>query len=46
LHHPPRPGDPPHLQADIPKEQWRVLSSQPQPWRIQIDPARLLLLED
>jgi molybdate transport system permease protein len=46
LHHEPQPGDPPHLQADIPKEQWRVLSDQPQPWKIQIDPARLLLLED
>jgi molybdate transport system permease protein len=46
LHHEPQPGDPPHLQADIPKEQWRALSIQPQPWKIQIDPARLLLLED
>jgi molybdate transport system permease protein len=46
LHHEPQPGDPPHLQADIPKEQWRALSIQPQPWKIQIDPERLLLLED
>jgi molybdate transport system permease protein len=46
LHRPPAPGDAPHLQADIPKEQWRALRSQPQPWQIQIDPGRLLLLED
>ncbi len=46
LHREPQPGDLPHLQADLPKEQWRALSSHPQPWLIQIDPARLLLLED
>ena len=46
LHCAPEPGDGPHLQADIPKEQWRALSSEAQPWRIQIVPARLLLLED
>jgi ABC-type sulfate/molybdate transport systems ATPase subunit len=46
LHHAPRPGDSHHLQADLPKEAWRALSAKPQPWRIQLDPARLLLLED
>ena len=46
LHRPPQPGDLPHLQADLPKEQWRALCNQPQPWQIQIDPTRLLLLED
>ena len=46
LHYPPQPGEPHHIQADIPKEQWHALSAQPQPWRIQMDPARLLLLED
>lgn len=46
LHTEPKPGDAPHLQADLPKEQWRILSGQPQPWSIQLDPARLLLLED
>jgi len=46
LHRPPRPGEPPHLQADLAKEQWRILNRQKQPWQIQIDPARLLLLED
>jgi molybdate transport system permease protein len=46
LHAAPQPGDMPHLQADVPKEAWRKLSSQPQPWRAQFEPSRLLLLED
>jgi molybdate ABC transporter permease protein len=46
LHRAPLPGDAPHLQADLPKEAWRALSGKPQPWKIQLDPARLLLLED
>ncbi len=46
LHRAPEPGDGPHLQADISKEKWRALNSEPQPWRIQIVPERLLLLED
>ncbi len=46
LHAAPAPGDLHHIQADIPKDQWRALSAQPQPWRIQIDPTRVLLLED
>jgi molybdate transport system permease protein len=45
LHAAPQEGDLPHLQADIPKEAWRALSAQPQPWRITLDPTRLLLLE-
>jgi molybdate transport system permease protein len=45
LHHPPAKGDPPHLQADIPKDLWRELSIQPQPWRLCLDSTRLLLLE-
>jgi molybdate ABC transporter permease protein len=45
LHHPPGAGESPHLQADVPKELWRSLSTQPQPWRIQIVPERVLLLE-
>jgi ABC-type sulfate/molybdate transport systems ATPase subunit len=45
LHAAPQPGDPPHLQADVAKDVWRILSAQPQPWRIALDPARLLLLE-
>lgn len=45
LHAAPRAGEAPHLQADVPKDLWRTLSTQPQPWRITLDPARLLLLE-
>jgi molybdate transport system permease protein len=46
LHAPPESGDKPHLQADVPKDLWRLLSAQPQPWSIQLEPERLLLLED
>jgi molybdate ABC transporter permease protein len=42
----PQPGDSPHLQADVPKDLWRILRDRPQPWAICLDPARLLLLED
>ncbi len=45
LHAAPRAGEPPHLQADVPKELWLALSAQPQPWRITLDAKRLLLLE-
>jgi molybdate transport system permease protein len=45
LHEAPRPGESPHLQADVPKDIWRTLIVEPQPWRIRLDPARLLLLE-
>jgi molybdate transport system permease protein len=45
LHAAPREGELPHLQADVPKDLWRALSTQPQPWRIQLAPERLLLLE-
>jgi molybdate transport system permease protein len=40
----PRTGEPTHLQADVPKDVWRALSVEPQPWRVKLDPARLLLL--
>jgi ABC-type sulfate/molybdate transport systems ATPase subunit len=46
LHKAPEPGEPPHLQADVPKELWRKLSTMPQPWLVTLDPARLLLLKD
>jgi molybdate transport system permease protein len=46
LHSAPQRGDAPHLQADLPKDIWRSLSNQPQPWMLTFDPARLLLLED
>ena len=45
LHASPQAGEPAHVQADVPKDVWRVLSAQPQPWRVTFDPARLLLLE-
>ena len=42
----PAEGQPHHLQADIPKEAWRTLRQQPQPWRVTLEPERLLLLRD
>lgn len=45
LHTEPVPGQAPHLQADVAKDVWRALSAQPQPWRITLDPGRMLLLE-
>jgi molybdate transport system permease protein len=45
LHASPLPGEPAHLQADVPKDLWRVLQAQQQPWRVMLDPARLLLLK-
>ena len=45
LHTLPRPGELAHLQADVPKELWRALSTQPQPWEVKLDPAKLLMLE-
>jgi molybdate transport system permease protein len=44
LHTAPEAGEPPHLQADVPKDLWRTLSVESQPWRVRLDPARLLLL--
>jgi ABC-type sulfate/molybdate transport systems ATPase subunit len=46
LHNSPQAGDPPHMQADVPKDIWRKLSTQPQPWLVKLDAQRLLLLED
>ena len=45
LHAAPAPGELPHLQADVPRDLWRTLSLEPQPWRIEFDPERLLLLQ-
>lgn len=44
LHRHPEPGEPAHLQADVPKDVWRTLSANAQPWHLLLDPARLLLL--
>jgi molybdate transport system permease protein len=46
LHEKPASGVPPHLQADVAKDVWRTLSALPQPWRITLNPSRVLLLED
>jgi molybdate transport system permease protein len=45
LHGAPTAGEPPHFQADVPKDLWLALIAHPQPWRVRLDPARLLLLE-
>ena len=44
LHSPAGPADTAQLQADVPKELWRLLSSKPQPWNIFLAPERLLML--
>jgi molybdate ABC transporter permease protein len=46
LHTYPKPGEPAQLQADVPKDLWRTLSSKPQPWNIMLEPGRLLLLHE
>ena len=45
LHNAPGDSEIPHLQADVPKELWRALQAQPQPWQLNLDSKRLLLLE-
>ncbi len=45
LHSEPLSVRTPHLQADVTKDVWRMLSAQPQPWSVTLDPSRLLLLE-
>ena len=44
LHAPAAPGESAQLQADVPKDLWRALSSRPQPWNIQFARERLLTL--
>jgi len=44
LHCAPLAGEKAHLQADMPKEVWRSLQEQSQPWQLELEPARLLLL--
>ena len=46
LHRPPAPGEPAHLQADLPRQQWLALQDRPQPWTLELDPCRILLLEN
>lgn len=35
-----------HVQAEVFKEKWEYLKQKPFPWYVQLDPLRLLLLED
>ncbi|MBW8869825.1 MAG: hypothetical protein JF563_03485 [Acidobacteriales bacterium] len=46
LHSPAGPGQAAQLQADVPKDVWRTLSSKGQPWNVKLEPARLLILQD
>lgn len=34
-----------HLQAEVFKEKWDILKQKPQPWLVQLNPLRLILLE-
>lgn len=45
LNAPPQDEQDYHLQAELFKDRWAELESQPFPWLIWLDPARLLLLE-
>ena len=45
LHHPPRHERDYHLQAEVFKEKWSLLKDQSFPWKVQLDPLRLILLE-
>lgn len=44
LHSPAGSADTAQLQADVPKELWRMLSSKPQPWSILLAAEGLLML--
>ena len=44
LAEPPAPGDPPQLEAEVPRDAWTALRAQPQPWYVRLNPERLLLL--
>jgi molybdate ABC transporter permease protein len=46
LHSPAGPGGVAQLQADVPKDLWRTLSSKAQPWNLKLEAARLLLLQE
>jgi molybdate transport system permease protein len=40
------PGDGPHLEAELPRDEWAVLQAKPQPWHVRLEAGRLLLLVD
>lgn len=46
LHQPPSSPHDYHLQAEVLKEKWFSLQGQPLPWRVFLDPRRLILLAD
>jgi molybdate ABC transporter permease protein len=46
LHQPPNSPNDYHLQAEVFKEKWAVLKDQPFPWKIYLDPLRLILLTE
>ncbi|MEL6603366.1 MAG: molybdate ABC transporter permease subunit [Cyanobacteria bacterium J06614_10] len=45
LHHPPAHKQDYHLQAEVFKEKWFQLKDRPFPWKVHLDPLRLLLLK-
>ncbi len=46
LHQPPGSPHDYHLQVEVLKEKWFSLQGQPLPWRVFLDPRRLILLAD
>jgi molybdate transport system permease protein len=46
LNSPPESSQAYHLQAEVFKEKWAELKSQPLPWHIRLDALRLILLEN
>ena len=46
LHQPSKDEQDYHLQAEVFKEKWRWLKDHPFPWKVRLDPLRLLLLTD
>jgi molybdate ABC transporter permease protein len=42
----PAPGDPPYLEAELPRDAWAAMRDRPQPWHVRLEAGRLLLLED
>lgn len=46
LHSPPKPGDEPHLQAEVFKEKWTHFSHKPFPWHVRLAPESLLLFPE
>ena len=45
LNSPPTHGSDYHLQAEVFKEKWMTLKDRPFPWRVQLDPLRLILMQ-